>query len=509
MTGRSFYFLVAALWLGNVMPALDATLVGTALPTVIGALDGLRLYAWVFAAYLLALTIAIPIFGKLADLFGRKPVYFFGMGLFTLGAVLSALVQNVEQLIICRVLIGLATACVQPVAQTIMGDAFPMAQRARLQWMFASAWFVASALGPLLASVIIAYLDWRLVFLVTVPIGIGASVIMAKHYHETIERKSHRIDFGGVFLLGAGVLALLFALSPTNRTAGIGAQSIWLLALSGVLLAAFFWNELRASEPVLPPRLFLIPVLGIAALGSLASGIVQSGATSFIPIFVQGGQGGTAAQVGMVLPVMTIGWPIGAAIGGRFLLRVGFRRTIIAGMALIALAQIGFLLLHRDSSIAASAGWMALMGLGFGFSSVGFTISVQNSVGWADRGVATASLQFFRSIGGSVGVAIMGTIMGFRMQPLLEQHGLADRVGGASALLDPAARAALAPDVLAALQLGMVEAVHDSFWVMAIAGIAGFVAVLWFPRTLREPEPDARAMAPAPAPSHADATARE
>ena len=164
MTGRTFYFLVAALWLGNFMPALDQTMVLAAVPTVVGALNGIELYAWVFAAYLLALTIAIPIFGKLSDLFGRKPIYFFGMGLFAVGAIGSSLVQNVEQLIFARVLTGLATACVQPVAQTIMGDAFPMAQRARLPWVFASAWFVASSLGPLLGSAIIAVATWRLVF---------------------------------------------------------------------------------------------------------------------------------------------------------------------------------------------------------------------------------------------------------------------------------------------------------------------------------------------------------
>ena len=366
--------------------------------------------------------------------------------------MLSSLVQNVEELIVCRVLMGLATACVQPVAQTIMGDAFPMAQRARLQWMFASAWFVASALGPILASAITFYLSWRLVFLVTVPIGLIASFLMATEYHETVERKSHRIDFAGVFLLGAGVLALLFALSPTNRTGGVGTQSLGLLAVAGVLLALFVWNETRAAEPVLPPRLFLVPVLGIAALGSLASGIVQSGASSFIPIFVQGGQGGTAAQVGMVLPLMTI----------------GFRRTAITGMALTALAQIGFLLLDRDSSTFFAAVCMTVLGLGFGFSSVGFTISVQNSVGWADRGVATASLQFFRSIGGSVGVAIMGTIMGMRMQPLLEQYRLTDAGGGASALLDPQARSALAPEVA-----GCAATRHDAGSAQCVLGDGG------------------------------------
>ncbi len=239
-------------------------------------------------------------------------------------------------------------------------------------------------------------------------------------------------------------------------------------------------------------------MLGIAAIASVASGIAQSGAQSFIPMFVQGGQGGSVSDVGLVLPWLTIGWPIGAGVGGRLLLRFGFRRTIIAGMVIIVLAQFAFLLLDRDSSRALAAGSMALMGLGFGFSSVGFTISVQNSVGWSDRGVATASLQFFRSIGGSIGVAIMGTIVSMRMQPLFERYAADGTTGSASALLDPSARDAFAPDALAALQLGMTNAVHDSFFVMAAATAVGLIAVIWFPKVLTsgdevraEPEPEA------------------
>lgn len=491
--GRSFYFLVAALWLGNILPALDATLIGTALPTVIGSLDGVRLYSWVFAAYLLALTVSIPVFGKLTDLFGRKPVYFFGMGLFILGSALSSLVQNVEQLIACRILLGLATASVVPAAMTIMGDAIPMERRAKIQWVFASAWFVSSAIGPVIASLVIAWVGWRGVFLVLVPPGLLATYLMATRYHEHVERKSRRVDILGVALLGGAVLALLFALSPTNRSGGINFTSAGgLLAVSAVLLVLFLRHELRTPEAVLPPRLFLVPVLGIAALGSVASGVVQSGAQSFVPMFVQGGMGGTAADVGLVLPWLTIGWPIGAGLGGRFLLRVGFRRSVLAGLVLVVAAQVGFLLADATSGRAYLAAVMALLGLGFGFSSVAFTIAVQSSVPWGDRGVATSSLQFFRSIGGSVGVAAMGTIVSMRMQPLLARASEAGPVN-TSALLDPAARAALSPELLTMLQHGMIDAIRGSFLVMAAAAVAGLIAVLWFPARIHEPTSPATA----------------
>jgi MFS family permease len=312
--GRSFTFLIIALWLGNILPALDATLVGTALPTVIGSLDGARLYSWVFAAYLLALTVSIPVFGKLTDMLGRKPVYFFGMALFIGGSALSSLAQNIEQLIACRVLLGLATASVVPAAMTIMGDAIPMERRAKIQWVFASAWLVASVVGPFIASTVIQYLHWRLVFLVLVPPGLLATYLMATRYHEHVEHRSREVDVVGGALLGGGVLALLFALSPTNRSGGINfASSGGLLLVALLLLVVFVRHELRAPMAILPPRLFLVPVLGIAALGSIASGAVQSGAQSFIPMFVQGGQGGTAADVGLVLPWLTIGCAWGSA----------------------------------------------------------------------------------------------------------------------------------------------------------------------------------------------------
>ncbi|MDA1011012.1 MAG: MFS transporter [Chloroflexi bacterium] len=489
---RAFYFLVFALWLGNTLPALDATLVGTALPTVIGNLGGLSLYSWVFAAHLLGLTVAIPIFGKMTDIFGRKPIYFLGMGLFVVGWLASSVSQTVIHLIVSRAIIGIATAAVQPAAMTIMGDAIPMARRAKIQWVFASAWFTSSIVGPAAASLVIGTIGWRAVFLVPIPLAGIASYLMATQYREQVQQVSRKIDYVGVTLLGGGVLVLLLALSPTNRSAGINLSSSGpLLLAAAVLLATFLWQQRRTESPVLPPRLFLMPVVGIAALGSAASGVAQSGVLSFVPMFVQGGQGGTASDVALVLPWLTIGWPIGAGLGGRLLLRVGFRRSVIFGMTLVMLAQVGFLLMDRESSKAYIAAVMTVMGLGFGFSSVAFMIGVQSSVRWSDRGVATSSLQFFRSIGGSLGVAVMGTIVAMRMQPLFAQYDLGAASSGASALLDPVSRGLLDPTLLDALQVGMTGAIRMSFTVMAVAAVCGLIAVLWFPARLPTPEEDA------------------
>ena len=325
-----------------------------------------------------------------------------------------------------------------------------------------------------------------------IPLAGIASYLMATQYREQVQQVSRKIDYVGVTLLGGGVLVLLLALSPTNRSAGINLSSSGpLLLAAAVLLATFLWQQRRTESPVLPPRLFLMPVVGIAALGSAASGVAQSGVLSFVPMFVQGGQGGTASDVALVLPWLTIGWPIGAGLGGRLLLRVGFRRSVIFGMTLVMLAQVGFLLMDRESSKAYIAAVMTVMGLGFGFSSVAFMIGVQSSVRWSDRGVATSSLQFFRSIGGSLGVAVMGTIVAMRMQPLFAQYDLGAASSGASALLDPVSRGLLDPTLLDALQVGMTGAIRMSFTVMAVAAVCGLIAVLWFPARLPTPEEDA------------------
>lgn len=489
MTGRPLQFMVTALWLGNLVPALDATLVGTALPTVIGNLSGLSLYSWVFTTNLLAMTTAIPIFGKLADMFGRKPVYFFGMAVYSFAAVMSVFVQTVEQLIVCRALAGLGIAAVAPIAMTIMGDALSVAQRAKLQWVFASAWFGSSLVGPLVSSFVVLNLSWRFTFLITLPFALASCTLLAREYHETVQRQVHRIDYLGVVLLGAGVLALLIGLSPGSKGGINFASSGGLLSLAVVLLSAFVWNETRAAEPILPPKLLLGGVIGIAALGSFASGAVQFGASSFVPLFVQGAQGGTAAIAGAVLAPLTLGWPIGAGLGGRFLLRLGYRRAIIGGMSLAIVAQGGFLLLNRESHYLLASASMALLGLGFGFSNVGMTLAVQNSVGWGQRGVATAALQFFRSIGGSIGVGVMGTILTLQMQPALAAVGDA---ASASALLDPTARSALTHETLLALQTAMGGGLHIVFIVMFVCALAAFALVWRFPQLVIE-QPEAAA----------------
>lgn len=474
--------LIVTLWMGNLVPALDATLVGTALPTVIGDLGGLSLYGWVFAANLLTFTTAVPIFGKLADLYGRKPIFVGGLGVFLVGSILSGGVQSVEQLILCRAVAGVGLGASMPVAMTILGDVFSVEERARIQWIFGSAWFLASLVGPALGGIITIYASWRLVFYVTVPLGLASMLLLARGYREQVERRSHAIDFSGALLLAGGVTALLLALSPGGRGGAVEpGDGVPLLGAALLLGALFVWNEQRAREPILPLALFLNPMIGVSVLASLLSGVAQFGASSFLPLFAQGAQAGTAAHAGAVLAPMTVGWPIGVGIGGQVLLRIGLRRSVLLGMGLALASQAGFLLLERHSPLVLPMVAMFVLGLGFGFSSIAFMIAVQEAVDWGQRGVATASLQFARSIGGSVGVALMGALITAQMAPLLAGQGLSAGAGPASALLDPVARAALAPETLTQLQEALAGALRLVFAIMGAAALAGFGCALFFP----------------------------
>jgi len=474
-------WLLVGLWLGNLLPALDATLIGTALPTVVGNLNGLSLYSWVFTGYLLSFTISVPVFGKLADIYGRKPIFFTGTAVYLASSALSGLSQNIEQLILFRALAGLGLGAVLPTAITIVGDAFTLEQRAKIQWVFASSWFFSSLVGPTISSFVVINLSWRLAFYLVFPIALGSLFLLSKHYKESIERRRVKVDFLGAVLLGVGMVCFLLAVSFTKGELQSRVGTLALLSgLALLFLGLFVWNERKVSEPILPAGLLLTPLVGASVLANLLSGAVQFGATSFLPLFVQGAQGGTAANAGAVLAPLTVGWPIAAGLGGRILLRIGFRNLALIGMGLVVLSQVGFVMLNQGTPQIFSMMFMAILGLGFGFSTIAFTISVQEVVSWNQRGSATASLQFSRSVGGSLGVGIMGAILAFRMEPLLASQGQGGSV--ASALLDSRARAGLPPETLVILQSSLAETIHLIFILMAIAAVIGLACTLIFPR---------------------------
>ena len=449
---------VVALLLGLFLAAMEMTVVATAMPTAVGDLGGLHLYAWAFSAYMLTATVSVPIYGKVADLRGRKPVMLVGIALFLAGSMACGRAGSMPALVAFRALQGLGAGAIQPMALTIVGDLFDVRERGRMQGIFGAVWGVAGLVGPLLGGAIVRWLSWRWVFYVNVPLGLGCAAVLQAAYHERVERHEHRLDVLGALLLAGTVLSVLVA--TRSRSAGTFAAP---LALA--LLALFVAAERRAPEPLLPLDLFAHRVIGVASATGALVGAAMISTVTFVPLYVQSVLGGSPTAAGGAIAPMVIGWPIASALSGRFLHRVGYRPLIRGGLAVSFLSAVGLALLLRPGAPA----WLprlvtGLYGVGLGMANTPTVIAVQTSVPWNRRGVATASTMFFRTIGGTVAVGVLGGVLAASLAggPASPEQ-VEQLLGPGRSLVDPA----LLASVAGALQASMARL----FW--ASAAIAG------------------------------------
>src|SRR5438105_14942828 len=347
MTKQTKIIVTIALMLGMSLAALDTTIVGTALPSIVGKLGGITLYSWVFSAYLLTSTSTVAIYGKLADLFGRKPLFLFGSAVFLIGSAACGAAQSMEQLIIFRAIQGLGAGAVLPIVLTIIGDIFALEERAKVQGLFSGVWGLASIIGPALGGVIVDHFSSRCVFYINIPFGLLSAILLIVSLKENVERKKHSIDYIGTLTLTFGIVALLFALLQGGVTwAWTSLPSLGLFALAIVLIVLFLFQEARAPEPILPLTLFTNRIIAISSIGGVILGVVMFGITSYVPLFVQGVRGGTATSAGVTLGPLLIAWPIASTLSGKIILRYGYRFTAVMG-ALFAAAGMGMVMLFR------------------------------------------------------------------------------------------------------------------------------------------------------------------
>jgi len=461
---------VVSLLLSLSMAAMEMTVVSTAMPTVVGDLGGIHLYSWVFTAYLLTSTVSVPLFGKLADLYGRKPVLLAGIGVFLLGSIASGLAGGIGTLIAFRALQGLGAGAMQPTTLTIVGDIYNLEERSRMQGVFGAVWGVAGLIGPLLGGIIVKYLSWRWVFFITVPAGIAAAALLIGALHENVERRRHSLDWAGAGLLTVGLTALLIGVH------GGGAAAVG-LPVAALSLLVFLVAERRAPEPVLPLDLFRQRVIAVATVAGALVGAGMISMVTYVPLYVQAILGGSPTEAGSAITPMVIGWPIASAVSGRLLPRVGFRSLVRTGLLISAVAAVALAaLLRPGASIHVPQALSALYGVGLGLANTALLIAVQTSVEWRQRGVATASTMFARTIGGTLAVGVLGAVLS---SALLRAGSVAS--DAADRLLGPEHGAGLDPDVLRGLAASLQAGLGTVFW--AIAGIAIVAAVisLFFP----------------------------
>jgi EmrB/QacA subfamily drug resistance transporter len=454
--GRLISILIGVM-LGMLLAALDQTIVGTALPRVVADLGGLDHYAWVVTAYLLASTVTVPIYGKLSDIYGRRVFFIGGMVLFLIGSALAGTSQNMNQLIIYRFIQGLGAGGMMPIALAIIGDLFSPAERGKWQGLFVAVFGLASIVGPTMGGWITDNWGWRWVFYVNMPVGIIAIVTAGFVLPKMIIKRKHIIDYLGAFTLVAGTIPLLLAFSWAGTQYSWGSwQIIGLFAFSVVMLIIFVLIEMRAAEPIISPRLFKNSIFVVSVIATFLVSAAMFGAILYLPLFVQGVLGDSATNSGIVLTPMMIGFMVSSIVGGQLLSRTG-RYKILAMVGFI-IGAVGMFLLSRMSASTSEAEVvrnMIITGLGIGVMMSLFTIVVQNAFPYKQLGEVTAGVTFFRSIGATVGVAVMGTIMTNEFQNAMQSNipALLKRVIPADRLAQlENPQLLLAPDVVAKIQ---------------------------------------------------------
>lgn len=476
MSRRRLTVITLGVMLSLFLASMEGTVVATAMPTIVGQLGGLSIYSWVFAIYMLTSTTTVPIYGKLSDLYGRKLVYIISMALFLAGSVLCGLARSMEQLIIFRAIQGLGAGGVLPLAFTIIGELFTLQQRARMQGLFSGVWGVSAVIGPLIGGFLVDQVSWPWVFWINIIPGLLASVFVWAAWRDgsRVGWQKVSIDYPGAALLTLGVLALLLGMEE------LGTPFAWpALAASLALFAALAWVERRAVDPILPLHLFRDRLFTVSILHGVLSGWALFGSINYVPLFVQAVLGTSATQAGISLMPMSLSWTIASIIGGRLLLHIGYRTISLAGMLMLTA---GALLMSRigvNASLLQIMLYMAMMGAGMGLAIPAFLIAVQSSVGKQALGVATSTLQFSRSIGGTLGVSVLGVFLSSRLAGHLLAAGLDPASVSINALLDPVASASATID--GPLRGALAVSIANLFIIAFVAALLSLVVTAFAP----------------------------
>ncbi len=495
MSTRRRWAVMIGVMTGMFLAALEATVVGTAMPTVIASLGGLSHYSWVFSAYLITSTVTVPVWGKLSDLYGRRLLYQIGITVFLVGSVLSGLSASMEQLIIFRAIQGLGAGALVPLGMTIIGDIFTVTERTKNQAYFSGVWGLSSVIGPIVGGFITDQLSWRWVFYINLPVGLAAALIIGIALKEPKRKTRPAIDYAGAAVLMAAITTLMLALveGGTSFATLVAPRNLMLLSGAILLGAIFVVIEKRAADPIIPFQMFRNRTVTVSVLAGFLGGVAMFGAISFVPLFAQGALGATATEAGSLLTPLMLSWVTMSVVGGRLLLRVGYRPTTLAGFVLLTVGFIFLSMYGRETARFWLYVDLVLIGAGLGLTMLTLLIAVQQSVSRAQLGIATSLNQFSRSIGGAIGVALMGTVLSAGLAVELNRVAAADSslmtteraaelAANPNALIEPQARAALAPNVLDALQEAMAISIHKVFWVGTILSAMALLVCLFLPR---------------------------
>jgi EmrB/QacA subfamily drug resistance transporter len=484
--------VLAALMLCTGLVALDSTIIATAVPSVVSDLGGFSQFPWLFSIYLLTQAVTVPLYGKFADVIGRKPVMFFGIGVFLLGSVLCGAAWSMPALIAARAVQGIGAGAVQPMSMTMVGDMYTVEERARVQGYLASVWGIAAVIGPTLGGLFSQYLSWRWIFFVNLPLGAVAAWMLARRFTERVTRSSHRIDYTGAVLLSGGCSLVILGLLEGGVAWGWSSVTSYLVFVIGVaMLVGFVLVERRAAEPILPLWVFGRRVLTGGNLSAVVVGAVMIGLSSYVPTYAEGVLGTGALLAGFALAALTVGWPLAATLSGRLYLRIGFRDTGLLGNAILVVGVVLCVLLSPQSHVWEVAAACFLVGVGLGLMASPILVAAQSVVGWERRGVVTGINMFSRSLGSAVGAAVFGAIANatladrFDHPPAALAGRLPKGVDATSLVLTGHGHSG-SPDVAAYIRGGLFGAAHHVFIALVVMAVLGIGALLLMPRRIEQ-----------------------
>jgi EmrB/QacA subfamily drug resistance transporter len=461
--------VLAACLMATFMAAVESSIVATAMPTIVADLGGFNLFSWVFAVYLLTQAVSIPVYGRLADIYGRKKVFYAGAGLFLVGSTLCGFAGSLLMLILFRALQGFGAGGVQPIAITILGDIYSPTERAHVQGLMSSVFGISAVLGPLLGAFLVQQVNWQLVFWVNLPIGVAAIIMIATFLPEPAERhRRRRIDYLGSLLLMVAITALMVVLVQG------GGLSLAALATVGAIgiaaLAALAVHEASTPEPMLPLELWRQHrVIVVGSIGGAVISAVMTGVSAFLPTYVQGAMGRSVLAGGLVLGAMSVTWAVASFYGGRLMVRTTYRLTAVLGTLALIAGSATLITLTPERGVMWACAGSLLIGVGMGLCNTTFIVSIQAAVPWHQRGAATSSCMFLRFVGQSLGVASFGAVLNLTLlREAPETAGMVDR------LLDPTQRGGLAAAELARLTDVVALGLHNTY---VLAGVLSVVAL--------------------------------
>ncbi len=479
-----------SLMMATFLTAIEGTVVSTAMPKIASELQGIERMNWVFSIYLLTSAVTVPIFGKLSDLFGRKIIFNIGTLIFLTGSALCGFSDSMDQLILFRALQGIGAGAIMPVATTIIGDVFPVSERARMLGLISLVWGISGIVGPLVGGFFVDHLTWEWIFFFNIPFGLLAMLMLGLSFRENLEKNKKKIDYLGALTFSIGMIALLYALQLGGETNDwLSPIVVTLFTFFILFTALFIYIESKVVEPMIPLHLFRNRLITVVNGISFFTSAVLIGIMVYLPMWVQGVLGEGATQSGIVLMPTSITWTIGSFLVGKMMIKRGTRSIIGISLCILLIATISLALFNQFSPKMILYVITAILGLGFGIITAFSTVLVQSTVNWSLRGVSTSTIVFFRALGQTVGIAILGTYFNARVSSQLSaKQESGDSLDQLNELISPDSAISLSSSTVSSLREVLVSGINHIFILLSVLIIINLIATLFLPKTKMEME---------------------